>query len=144
MSNSRYDINNNGTLSADELKNALQELGVDASTCARAAEALDLDGSGEIEYTEFVAGALNFFDDQLDALLWQAFTKFDADGSGKLGVEEISQLLSKGRELGLGTLSPDTSQVKAMIAKLDRNSDGQIDFDEFRRFFTPQLEHADE
>merc|ERR1712194_500068 len=126
----------------DELANALEELGVDPGTCARAAEALDVDQSGEVEYTEFLAGCLNFFDDQLDSMLWQAFTKFDHDGSGTLSVEEISQLLWKGQELGLGTLAPDQSQVKAMISKLDRNADGLIDFDEFRRFFTPQLEQG--
>lgn len=136
----KYDTNNNGTLSMDELALALEELGVDPSTCARAAEALDVDQSGEVEYTEFVAGCLNFFDDNLDTMLWQAFCKFDHDRSGKLSVDEISQLLSKGQELGLGTLAPDQSQVKAMIAKLDKNSDGEVDFDEFRKFFTPKLE----
>lgn len=29
-----------------------------------------------------------------------------------------------------------------MISKLDKNSDGMIDFDEFRRFFTPQLDQG--
>jgi calcium-dependent protein kinase len=136
----KYDTNNNGTLGMDELALALEELGVDPATCARAAEALDVDQSGEVEYTEFVAGCLNFFDDNLDTMLWQAFCKFDHDRSGKLSVDEVSQLLSKGTELGLGTLAPDQSQVKAMIAKLDKNSDGEVDFDEFRRFFTPKLE----
>ena len=42
--------------------------------------------------------------------------------------------------MGLGTLSPDANQVKAMIAKLDSNADGEVDWDEFRRFFTPKLE----
>lgn len=66
----------------DELALALQELGVEPSTCQRAARALDLDQSGEVEYTEFVAGCLNFFDDNLDHMLWQAFQRFDTDGSG--------------------------------------------------------------
>ena len=73
-------------------------------------------------------------------MLWQAFTKFDHDRSGKLSVAEISELLSKGQQYGLGTLAPDETQVKAMVAKLDKNDDGEVDFDEFRRFFTPQLD----
>jgi len=136
----KYDQDNSGTLSMDELALALQELGVEPSTCQRAARALDLDQSGEVEYTEFVAGCLNFFDDNLDHMLWQAFQRFDTDGSGSLSVDEISELLSKGSEMGLGTLSPDANQVKAMIAKLDSNADGEVDWDEFRRFFTPKLE----
>eukprot|EP00392_Amoebophrya_sp_AT5.2_P006533 g6545.t1 len=136
----KYDQDSSGTLSMDELALALQELGVEPSTCQRAARALDLDQSGEVEYTEFVAGCLNFFDDNLDHMLWQAFQRFDTDGSGSLSVDEISELLSKGSEMGLGTLSPDANQVKAMIAKLDSNADGEVDWDEFRRFFTPKLE----
>ena len=125
----------------DELTAALMELGVDEATSLRAAEALDVDQSGEVEYTEFMAGCLNFFDDHLDNMLWQAFTRFDLDGSGKLSVDEIAELLRRGQEVGLGTLAPDEAQVKAMVAKLDKNADGEIDFDEFRRFFTPNMEH---
>jgi hypothetical protein len=63
-------------------------------------------------------------------------TKFDLDGSGKLSTHEVEQLLRKGHDLGLGTLVPDESQISAMIAKLDKNADGEVDFDEFRRFFS--------
>ena len=101
-----------------------------------------MDQSGEVEYTEFMAGCLNFFDDHLDTMLWQAFTRFDLDGSGKLSVSEIAELLRRGQDVGLGTLAPDEAQVKAMVAKLDKNSDGEIDFDEFRRFFTPNMNDA--
>jgi Ca2+-binding EF-hand superfamily protein len=48
-----------------------------------------------VEYTEFVAGCLNFFDDSLDEMLWHAFTKFDVDGNGTLSCDEVAQLLSK-------------------------------------------------
>lgn len=137
----KYDANHNGLLSMDELTAALMELGVDEATSLRAAEALDVDQSGEVEYTEFMAGCLNFFDDHLDNMLWQAFTRFDLDGSGKLSVDEIAELLRRGQEVGLGTLAPDEAQVKAMVAKLDKNADGEIDFDEFRRFFTPNMDH---
>ncbi|CAD7965794.1 unnamed protein product [Amoebophrya sp. A25] len=129
----KYDVDNSGTLTMTELAAALEELGVERSVCRKAAEALDVDNSGEVEYTEFVAGCLNFFDDNLDNMLWQAFQKFDVDNSG-------SELLSRGSEMGLGTLSPDTSQVKAMVAKLDKNGDGEVDWDEFRAFFTPKLQ----
>ena len=115
------------------------ELGVDANTCGKAAEALDMDNSGEVEYTEFISGCLNFFDDNLDNMLWQAFTKFDLDGSGKLSVKEIEQLLSKGNDYGLGTLINDPTQVKHMVEQMDTDCDGEVNFDEFRQFFTPEL-----
>jgi hypothetical protein len=50
-----------------------------------------------------------------------------------------NNLPPQGKEIGLGTLSPDEAQIKAMVAKLDIDDSGEIDFDEFRRFFTPVL-----
>merc|ERR1712023_79790 len=75
----------------------------------------------------------------LDNMLWQAFTKFDLDGSGQLSVKEIEQLLSKGAEYGLGTLISDPTQVKNMIEQMDKDANGEVNFDEFRQFFTPEL-----
>ena len=46
----------------------------------------------------------------------------------------------KGQELGLGNVAPDDGQFKAMIAKMDLNNDGKVDWDEFKRFFTPSLD----
>ncbi|CAD7944041.1 unnamed protein product [Amoebophrya sp. A120] len=135
----KYDVDNNGTLSMDELAGALQELGVDPAVCKRAAESLDVDNSGYVEYTEFVAGCLNFFDNNLDAMLWKAFQKIDVDHSGSLSIDEIGQLLTRGAEFGLGNISPDASQVRQMIARLDKNGDGKVDWDEFKAFFTPKL-----
>jgi Ca2+-binding EF-hand superfamily protein len=43
----KFDANCNGMLSMDELACALEELGVDSATALRAAEALDVDRSGE-------------------------------------------------------------------------------------------------
>lgn len=131
----KHDINNDGTLSPEELTTALQNLGIDEATSMQAAEALDLDGSGEIEYTEFIAGCLTFFEDNMDHLLWSAFKSMDLDKSGMISKEEVHTLLTRGQELGIAHVVPDLQQVSQMLEKIDGNHDGQIDFDEFKSYF---------
>jgi len=53
----------------------------------------DTDGSGEIEYSEFVAATLNERDLLSQDRLKAAFKMFDKDDSGSISVDEIKQAL---------------------------------------------------
>src|SRR5689334_14661074 len=52
--------------------------------------------------------------------LWIAFSKIDLNRDGMLTIEELS-----------GVLGEDIAGAQAMIKTVDKNGDGQIDFDEF-------------
>ena len=58
--------------------------------------------------------------------LWDMFCGFDADGSGVLEAAELRALLGKctGAE-------PSEKEVAKMMASVDKNSDGVVDFAEF-------------
>ncbi len=56
-----------------------------------------------------------------------AFNMFDADGSGKIDTNELNRLLSGDEFKDVYT----ESQLKAAIAEVDENGDGEIDFEEF-------------
>eukprot|EP00397_Hematodinium_sp_SG-2012_P008424 GEMP01008484.1.p1 GENE.GEMP01008484.1~~GEMP01008484.1.p1 ORF type:complete len:632 (+),score=110.09 GEMP01008484.1:34-1929(+) len=132
----RVDTDHSGTLDRGEFLMAMEELGVDKKSAREAYSALDMDGSGSIEYTEFVAGCLSMFQDQFEEMLWQAFVSLDQNRDGELSTNEVWQLLSKGDKLGLGT-SPDEAQIQRMIAVMDTDRSGRISFSEFKRFFLP-------
>ena len=65
------DVNNDGTLSPDELRVGLGRFGVKDDAVEVVMTALDLDGDGKIDYTEFCAGcmaaATKLTDDKLPA-----------------------------------------------------------------------------
>jgi len=57
--------------------------------------------------------------------LWKAFKTFDADGSGFITAEELVLALEKyGMSMG-------KDEVQQMIAEVDSNKDGLINYDEF-------------
>ena len=90
-------------------------------------EAADTDGSGDINYTEFIAATLDAAVFMNEGYLKQAFNFFDKDHSGKIDNDEVLELLT-GDQLG-GIVSQDA--VNAAIAEIDQDGDGEIDFEEF-------------
>lgn len=57
-------------------------------------KAADTDGSGEIDYTEFLAATIDERIYLREDYLRNAFNMFDKDGSGKIDNEEVVALLS--------------------------------------------------
>eukprot|EP00913_Durusdinium_trenchii_P033995 g31822.t1 len=110
------DDNNDGTLSVAELKEGLTKAGVAVpADLAAMMERIDTDGSGVIDYSEFMAATL----DKRHFSAWQ-----------------LSQELMK--LLGGNTLVSDVMQIKytakevdAIMKEVDLNGDGRIDFEEF-------------
>merc|ERR1712007_369333 len=76
------DSNKDGTVSILELKRALDNAGLDLpGSIDDIMEAADTDGSGVIDYTEFLAATLDKKHCRQENICWTAFKKFDLDGS---------------------------------------------------------------
>ena len=63
-----------------------------------------------------------------------AFAVFDTDGSGTLTVDELVGIMTDpatGSPMGI-------AEATVFVAKFDRNSDGQLDLDEFAASMTPR------
>merc|ERR1719375_760041 len=77
------DDNGDGTLSVPELKHGLVQAGIQVpSELEELLLACDTDGSGAIDYTEFLASTLDKKLYHQESVLWSAFQKFDLDNSG--------------------------------------------------------------
>ena len=85
---------------------------------------IDLDGNGTIDYTEFVMATIEEKNLLTNERLREAFRMFDKDGSGSLSPEEIKDVLCFDS-------SVDPSLVDKLIAEVDENGDGEVQFDEF-------------
>eukprot|EP00928_Gymnodinium_smaydae_P055008 TRINITY_DN38678_c0_g1_i1.p1 TRINITY_DN38678_c0_g1~~TRINITY_DN38678_c0_g1_i1.p1 ORF type:complete len:610 (+),score=116.83 TRINITY_DN38678_c0_g1_i1:51-1832(+) len=121
--------------------------------------ALDTDGSGSMQYTEFLAAASAGLMQSTPALCWEAFRAFDVDGSGTItrselkklvATPEIDDLLHRMKHAGnhsdlasafaeMGGM-PETSED--IMNRFDKDHNGSISFSEFMEtlFGQPQME----
>lgn len=125
------DVNGDGLLTLDELKGGLAQAESLAKTPSidlnAIMEGVDADGSGLIDYTEFLAASLDkkvYL--QRDAC-WAAFSVFDQDGDGHITLEELKKILDDGSVNGV----LDGRASEEILKEVDLNGDGTIDFDEF-------------
>ena len=83
---------------------------------------LDIDGDGEIGYSEFIAGTMEIKHWATAERMEQAFHKLDRDHSEALELAEI--------KVALGGIDDATSQD--ILERFDKNNDGKIDMEEFK------------
>ena len=110
----------------EELKVGLKDVknGEEILEILRAA---DTDHSGTINYTEFIAATIDAQIFMREENLRTAFMMFDTDNSGKIDASEVKNLL--GGDEYKDQIS--ANQIEGIIAEVDANGDGEIDFEEF-------------
>ena len=122
------DKNGDGKLTFQEIKDGIAHFGVNIPRDIEEVLAdLDTDGSGAVDYTEFIAATVDRRTYIKEDICWSAFRVFDLDGNGKISKKELQTVLSN------NTLASAVSiaRAEAMIKEADINGDGEIDFDEF-------------
>jgi len=125
------DMNMDGLLTSAEMKYGLEQAGLkdippDLQEILRD---VDADGSGLIDYTEFLAASIDqrlYVEEQV---CWQAFNVFDKDDDGKISQDELKAVLESDEDLG-GVAGGATAIAK-IIEDIDNNKDGMVDFEEF-------------
>lgn len=121
------DKNRDGTLSMEEIVGALEAQGCDDGGLRETLKSLDTDGSGSIDYTEFLAATIERSQYLKKEVLWSAFRTFDKDGDGTITKEELKQILT-----GEAVRGPQLDAfVDRVIKEVDLNGDGVIDWEEF-------------
>lgn len=120
------DTDNSGTITFEELKAGLPKLGtkLSESEVRQLMEAADVDGNGTIDYIEFISATMHMNRVEKEEHLYKAFEYFDKDRSGYITMEELEQALM---EYNIG----DSRTIKEIIAEVDTDHDGKINYDEF-------------
>lgn len=115
------DQNRDGTLTQAEIAEGMTSHGISLpADFLEVLRTVDTDGSGTIDYTEFIASTLSRKQYLREELLWNIFRTFDLDGDGKIQREEFAQVV---------TLSEE-ADIASMFDEVDISKDGQIDFAE--------------
>ncbi|KAG1667632.1 hypothetical protein FOA52_001688 [Chlamydomonas sp. UWO 241] len=120
------DTDKSGSISADEFALALQRKGnahLKEEDVKRLVADADIDGDGQIDYEEFLAATINASKLQREDNLKAAFEHFDLDGDGQITHDELIESLSK---MGI-----KEDQVKDIVAEVDKDGNGVIDYNEF-------------
>lgn len=125
----KFDSNGDGKIDKGELIQGYSEIVGPEEAIVQANEVfatVDIDGSGYIDYSEFITAAMNKKKLLSKKNLNEAFRIFDTDGSGSITVDEIKTVLG-----GLGQEKDDTVWAK-IIAEVDADGNGEIDIKEFK------------
>jgi len=148
------DVSKDGRLSHVEMQQVLEDVGItNKEDMELIIESLDTNRNGFIEYSEFIAGCLDLASEDMRQQLRMVFDIFDLDGSGAIGLEELRQVLTQGAAplpksgslesstTQSSSLLPDGKTVEEVMAEMDLNKDGVVDYDEFEKYLL--AEHAD-
>uniref|UniRef100_A0A0G4I0R2 non-specific serine/threonine protein kinase n=1 Tax=Chromera velia CCMP2878 TaxID=1169474 RepID=A0A0G4I0R2_9ALVE len=112
-----------GTITLQSLTEALTEsLKIPESEAARIFHAIDVTGSQEIHYTEFLASTLQAKFVLHEKLIREAFQRFDSDLNGYISADSLKAVL--GDEY-------NGAKIEEMMRMCDLKGEGRIDFDEF-------------
>ena len=114
------DKNGDGKLSKEEILEGYDLFfgkNLDKVDIEKMFDAVDIDRSGYIDYSEFVIATMNEKQLLTNEKLQSAFKMFDKDGSGLISAEEIKEVLGFGK-----TLSEEA--VNEIIKQVDENGDG--------------------
>lgn len=119
-------------LSKEEIKNGYEKIfgqSINQEQIEKMFEAVDIDNSGYIDYSEFVVATMSekalFSEKKLKA----AFKMFDKDDSGCISKDEVKESLLK-----VGKFTED--DINEIIGQVDENGDGEISFEEFKYIMT--------
>jgi len=122
------DSNGDGLLTANEMKSGLMKAGLKEipPDLQQILEEVDADGSGMIDYTEFLAATLDKKVYMCEDTCWQAFRVFDLNNDGRISKEEIMNVLNDG-----DVQNAAAKDMAEIMQEIDQNGDGEIDFNEF-------------
>mmetsp|Transcript_41543 Transcript_41543/g.90510 ORF Transcript_41543/g.90510 Transcript_41543/m.90510 type:complete len:515 (-) Transcript_41543:136-1680(-) len=118
------DSDGDGTLTAQEIVQALEQTGL--ADCTGLVQGLDNDNTSTVDYTEFLAAAMDKHVYMQEDAIWTAFRSFDLDGDGCISEHELHQVLASGT-----VDAASVAKVREMMQECDFDGNGTIDFDEF-------------
>jgi len=122
------DHNGDGLLTALEMREGIGKAGLKEipADLEQILEHVDSDGSGIIDYTEFLAATLDKRVYIQEDVCWSAFRLFDRNGNGQISPDELRAVLEQGE---VKDVCGDV--IAKIIQEVDTSGDGLIDFEEF-------------
>ncbi|XP_056638487.1 troponin C, isoallergen Bla g 6.0101-like [Diorhabda carinulata] len=131
-----FDVEKKGSIGTVMVGTILGMLGVQTteSTLKEIIDEVDEDGSGELEFDEFIILASRFMvEEDAEAMqqeLKEAFRLYDKEGNGYITTSTLKEIL---KELDDKITN---EELDMMIEEIDADGSGTVDFDEFMEVMT--------
>jgi len=124
----KLDSNGDGKMTVAELKEGITKAGLKEipEELQAIMNDIDADGSGEIDYTEFLAATLDKKLYMQEDVCWNAFKNFDRNNDGKISQDELKIILGDN-----DVANAANCEIAEILKQYDGNGDGVIDFQEF-------------
>ncbi|CAD8123033.1 unnamed protein product [Paramecium sonneborni] len=125
------DKDGNGMISLDEMIEGLtgfknmKHKNMDKNFVTQLFKAMDIDQSGQVDYSEFIAAFLVCPQFQNERFIEEQFKKIDQDNSGRISKNELMDIFHT------DTISIKDIDIEELIKQADLNKDGEIDYQEF-------------
>merc|ERR1711981_102395 len=132
----QFDSDKSGAISVGTVNTILKMMGMHVSTVAleEIIEEIDEDGSGELEFAEFIQLAAKFLiEEDEEEMKWElreAFRLYDKQGNGYITTNTLKEIL---REIDSTLNEHNLDQI---VDEVDEDGSGTIDFDEFMAMMT--------
>jgi calcium-dependent protein kinase len=130
----QIDENNDGTITKNELKHALERSGtneIKSEELEAILKMADVDGDGSISFEELLLTCVQKKLAAKEERIYEAFCKLDLNGDGKLSVEELEKVLTQNKQ-----------NAKELIAEVDVDHDGFVSYEEFLAMWKTKEEAA--
>ncbi|XP_026724643.1 troponin C-like [Trichoplusia ni] len=132
-----FDHEKAGVISIDFIGTILEMLGheVDEDTLKEIIAEVDVNGTGQLEFSDFCSLAAKFLteeedDEAMQKELREAFRLYDREGNGYITTDVLKEIF---RELD-NTISAE--DLDTMIEEIDSDGSGTVDFEEFLEVMT--------
>merc|ERR1712238_652807 len=126
-----FDTGNDGVITSEEFKVGLQlKCNYSDAEIKEMFTAIDINQTGDIMYTEFIAATLEAQGQVDEERIAEAFDRLDSDNTGSISKENIMEFL--------GETDTTMEDIEVMIAAADIDDCGEVSFDEFLAMFRPE------
>jgi len=124
----KIDENGDGVITGAEMKKALEQkdMKISKEELDKLIKMADINGDGVLSYDELKLTCVQRKLVAKEERIWAAFCKLDLDGDGKISIKEIEKVLGKG------------VLAKELVDEVDKNGDGEVDYDEFISMWSKQ------